>query len=71
MMIVRVQHQAALSKMILLTMTWYDDVDDVLMMSMINKLMMNEYGDGDDYDCDEYDDANDVVVDEGNGNNII
>ena len=41
------------------------------MMSMMNKLMMNEYGDGDDYDYDEYDDANDVVVDEGNGNNII
>ena len=52
-------------------MTWYDDVDDVLMMSMMNKLMMNEYGDGDDYNCNEYDDANDVVVDEGNGNNII
>ena len=23
---------------------------------------MNEYGDGDDYNCNEYDDANDVVV---------
>ena len=34
------------------------------MMSMINKLMMNEYGDGDDYNCNEYDDANDVVVDD-------
>ena len=32
------------------------------MMSMMNKLMMNEYGHGDDYDYDEYDDANDVVL---------